>query len=235
MALVSASNALLDCVGLKNTDMEHTLRLFDNMTGRDKVMRTLQYTFRLAAFLHARRTGLTAKQSEFLALADNFIKAFGDGRRLFRLLKCLSSFLSFYKGIGPNVLAKRNLQGIANVVIRNFLLGFYYFFDHYIWFIKLKLVEDQRLSAIQLLSMRLWSVAAVISFLNDVYTYQKSQTPEAKRALRLKLLKSASDLPLALTSSLPEQTKFVSPGIVYASGVVASAAGLVIAWNDLKK
>ena len=203
-------------------------------------MRTLQYVAKLFVFYYARQTGLDIKTSELIQKLENLAKVLGDGRRLFRAGKYIGTFLAAQKGANTVVAAFSKSNPFPhltfhNAFLRNLALTIYYILDQYVWLARLKLIDGKQLDRFSLLGMRCWSLASFIALICDVYVYKTntSLSAEGRQSLKLKILKNTCDMPLAFTSSFPSQAALISPGLINASGVVSSLAGLILAWRDV--
>lgn len=213
-------------------ELERVQRLLEDATGRDKVMRTVQYLLKLVSHLHGPNTGV--QSSSAIATVDHVIQVLGDGRRLFRIGKFLSCGLSARKGLIDDVLTKLQVHGALHVFLRNVLLAQYYLLDNYIWFVKTKLLENQSIGRVQNLAMQFWSFSAIIALFCDAYTFKfnRPTNEEAQTVLQLKLAKTACDLPIVFITLLPSYAHLLSSGFITSSGCVSSIISLIISWRS---
>jgi len=211
------------------------VRFLDNLNGRDKVARTIQYGAKLLAWwLMTGHKSEAAKR--FLALETSS----GMARKLFRLAKSLGLVQSAAKSYAEET------DGVvrATTVVQQLSLAMWLLYDHLVWAGKVGVVNTDT-AAHARKSNSFWLLAMLMGIVKSVYLLHQTQrlvaetskanTLEALRKRQtefvLELLRNSFDLPIPISALFPRLQ--ISSGFVGASGLFTSVIGLYQVWSKI--
>eukprot|EP01116_Phalansterium_solitarium_P020769 TRINITY_DN6224_c0_g1_i1.p1 TRINITY_DN6224_c0_g1~~TRINITY_DN6224_c0_g1_i1.p1 ORF type:complete len:220 (-),score=24.16 TRINITY_DN6224_c0_g1_i1:183-842(-) len=216
-------------------DLAKLVRFLDNLNGRDKIARTLQYGAKfLAWYLVASNKAEVSKR--FVALETSSAMA----RKLFRLAKSISliqSAAKTYKEENDPLIK-------STTVVQQLCLALWLAYDHAIWAGKLGLVQTD-IAAHSKKSNSFWLVSMIMGVIKNTYLLQQTQRlvaetnkANALESLRkrqvefiLELLRNLFDIPIPLSALSPRLQ--ISPGLVGLSGLFTSFIGIYQVWSRL--
>jgi len=212
------------------------VQFLDNLNGRDKVCRTIQYGSKfLAWWLIANNNSELSKR--FLTLENSAAMS----RKIFRLAKSISLIQSASKTFND----EKNLVVNATTVLQQLCLAMWLFYDHAVWAGKLGLVQTD-IAGHTRKSNSFWLVSMIMGVAKNAYLLHqthmlaaettKANTLELLRKRQveslLELLRNFFDIIIPLSTLAPRLQ--IPTGLVGASGLFTSIIGMWQVWCKLK-
>jgi len=209
------------------------VKYLDNLNGRDKIARTIQYGAKfLAWWLLANNKVDLSKRLVTLENSSSM------SRKLFRLAKSISLIQSASKAFKEenDALVK------ATTVVQQLSLALWLVYDHAIWAGKLGLVQTD-VAAHSKKSNTFWLISMIMGVVKSTYLLQQTQRLAAEtskantlESLRkrqfeflLELLRNLFDMPIPLSALSPRLQ--IPPGFVGACGLFTSLIGVSQVWS----
>jgi len=135
-------------------------KYINTTTGRDKINRTLQHTFKFLLAYNIKYNG----KEETIAWIRNVIKNIQLSRKFVRIGKPLEHVNTFYKS-----LTLKNDFSKYCVLGRNFAYSMYLTFDMMVWFHKSGVRKHENIKDISKNAQRFWLIGIIFGIMNECY------------------------------------------------------------------
>ncbi|ORX46378.1 peroxisomal biogenesis factor 11 [Piromyces finnis] len=140
-------------------------KYINTTTGRDKVNRTLQHTFKFLLAYNIKYNG----KEETIAWIRNVIKNIQLSRKFVRIGKPLEHANTFYKTLtAKDDLSKYCLLG------RNLAYTIYLTFDMMVWFHKSGVKKQENIKQITKNAQRFWFIGIICGIINESFKLKKT-------------------------------------------------------------
>lgn len=220
----------------------HFLALLEKTTGRDKLLRTIQYWARFFSYILYRK-GYSKETIAFWKLLQSQL---GLARKLFRAGKPLSHFK-----LATKAYSNKTSDPILRVtsLFRNIAYFGYFSIDTLVWINTAKIYNFHNFKKTQQLGAKLWLTGLVLNIFNSLRKIQLASSQESAlvaesekdtaQIKRVRAEKAAATHQLlwdSLDSSLPASSLGYAPGllddgVVGLAGLITSIFGLKQQWR----
>ncbi|VVT48499.1 uncharacterized protein SAPINGB_P001809 [Magnusiomyces paraingens] len=222
--------------------LTHVVSMLEKTTGRDKILRTIQYFSRFFAYVLFKK-GAT---KESIAFWKHLQAQVALSRKLFRVGKPFN-----HLKLAAKAYANKTQDPVlrTTAVLRNVFYTGYFSIDSLVWLNTSKVYQIPNFKPIQKLGSRLWLIGIIFNLINSLRRYQLATFQESallseseKDSAQLKKVqieKAAATHQFvwdALDSSIPTFALDLAPGllddgIVGLFGLITSIFGLKQQWR----
>ncbi|KAG4096518.1 peroxisomal biogenesis factor 11 [Neocallimastix lanati (nom. inval.)] len=140
-------------------------KYINTTTGRDKINRTLQHTFKFLLAYNIKYNG----KEETIAWIRNVIKNIQLSRKFVRIGKPLEHLNTFYKSLT----LKDDFSKYC-VLGRNLAYTIYLTFDMMVWFHKSGVKKSENIKNISKNSQRFWLIGIIFGIMNELFKLRKT-------------------------------------------------------------
>lgn len=220
----------------------HVVTLLEKTTGRDKVLRTIQYWSRFFAYVLYKK-GYSKETVAFWKVIQAQVAL---SRKLFRVGKPLN-----HLKLATKAYANKTADPLLRLTstLRNLFYMGYFSIDTLVWINTAKIHQFPNFKRIQQLGARLWFIGLVLNIINSLRRIQIASLQESAlktesekdtaQIKRVKVEKAAAVHQLiwdSLDSSVPAYSLNLAPGllddgIVGLAGLITSLFGLKQQWR----